>query len=380
MKLPLLSVLALGALSSFAQTHEWQTVWADEFDYTGAPDPAKWGYEIGRLRNGEAQYYTDRPENVRVENGMLVIEARKEAYSDAGYTSASVHTMSTDRQKVKYSTVGGRLEVRAKLPGVSGCWPAFWTLGADSWTSSGGWPRSGEIDVFEYIANTPHVVFANLHHLGADGFHEDNVAAYDVRRDDLSAAPVSAAFHTFRVDWHEDRIEWFVDDVKYHEAPIAASATTGDPFHKPHYLILNLAVGGSWGSPVDPAFTSARYLVDYVRVSKRVAVPANYAEWRAMEGIPADASPAEDRNGNGIPDLIDYALGDGRPTIGLQDGKLALGFGRRRADVSYAVEGSSNLRDWTTLAVNPGAVGASVIVTDTSPGSARRFLRLRISL
>jgi beta-glucanase (GH16 family) len=370
----------LGTVSASAQTYAWQQVWGDEFDYAGAPDPARWGHEIGRLRNDEAQYYTDRLENARVENGHLVIEARKESYLGAAYTSASVHTMSTDRQTVKFSTSGGRLEVRAKLPGTAGCWPAFWTMGADSWTASGGWPKSGEIDIFEYIANTPHVAFGNLHYLGADGYHKDNVAAYDVRSADYLAAPISSGYHTFRVDWHSDRIEWYFDNVKYHTVSIAPAAMSGDPFHRPHYLILNLAMGGSWGSPVDPSFASAQYLVDYVRVSQLVEVPVTYAAWQLGQGIPAGAPPAEDRNANGVADLIDYAIGDSRPAPGLQNGKLSLSFMRSRPAVTYSVECSSDLSTWTTLATNPGTVGALVTVTDTAAATPARFLRLRITL
>lgn len=248
-------------------------MWGDEFDYAGAPDPAKWGYETGYLRNNEAQYYTARPENVRVENGVLVIEARKEAYEGYQYTSASLHTLSTDRQTALFATTGGRLEVRAKLPAVSGSWAAFWTLGADSWTAQGGWPRSGEIDVFEYVAHTPHAVFGNLHYEGTDGFHHDNVKDYNLHHADWQADPFYTDFHTFRVDWYEDRIEWYVDGIKYHEVSIVGTAMAGNPFGSDHYLLLNLAVGGSWGSPIAADFTSDQYLVDYVRVYQLTTVP-----------------------------------------------------------------------------------------------------------
>lgn len=260
------SLLAILLASTAAQAQEWTLVWGDEFDYAGAPDPAKWGYETGHFRNNEAQYYTDRRENVRVENGLLVIEARKEAYSGYQYTSASIHTMTTDRKNVLFSTTGGRLEVRAKLPAVSGSWAAFWTLGADSWTEQGGWPRSGEIDVFEYVAHTPHAVFGNLHYEGTDGIHKDNVKDYNLHHTDWQAAPFHTDFHIFRVDWHEDRIEWYVDDIKYHEVSLVGTSMAGNPFGDAHYLILNLAVGGSWGSPIAEDYISDQYLVDYVRV------------------------------------------------------------------------------------------------------------------
>ncbi|MDR0532347.1 MAG: glycoside hydrolase family 16 protein [Verrucomicrobiales bacterium] len=263
----------MGGSSVCGTEYQWQEVWGDEFDYNGAPDPTKWGYEIGQLRNGEAQYYTSRPDNVRVANGTLIIEAQKESYNGAQYTSASIQTLSTDRQTVNFSTIGGRLEVRAKLPSVGGTWPAFWTMGTDSWTPQGGWPKSGEIDVFEYIANTPYVVFGNLHYAGSDGLPKDNVGSYDPRSTNLSADPLYADWHTFRVDWYPDRIEWYMDDILYHMVTIDPSQMTDNPFNKPQYLILNLAVGGSWGSPIDADFNSAELLVDYVRVSQLMAIP-----------------------------------------------------------------------------------------------------------
>jgi beta-glucanase (GH16 family) len=268
-----LAVWAFGILQA-ATSHaavEWHQVWADEFNYTGAPDPTKWGYEYGKVRNGEDQYYTNRPENVRVENGTLVIEARRENYLGASYTSASLQTLSDDKKTVKMSVTGGRLEVRAKLPSMGGAWPAFWTLGTNAWTE--GWPKSGEIDVLEYVANTPYVIFGNVHYQNADGYHSDEVGVYDPRSTNINAAPMHAAFHDFRVDWYPDRIEWYVDNTRYHQVAIDTSKMPADPFAKPHYLLLNLAVGGSWGSPIDPNFTSQQYLVDYVRVSQQGTVP-----------------------------------------------------------------------------------------------------------
>jgi beta-glucanase (GH16 family) len=272
----LLAGLTPGVSEASAQQFEWRQVWGDEFDYTGAPDPSKWGYEIGYIRNNEAQYYTDRPENVRVENGVLVIEARKESYSGYGYTSASIHTLSTDRQTVLFSTTCGRLEIRAKLPSTLRSWAAFWTLGTDTWTPEGTWPDSGEIDVLEYLTHTPQSVFANLHYKGADGTHKSASGDYNVQRDDRWDAPMlHTDFHTFRIDWHADRIEWYIDDRKYHEVSLASLAVSGSPFNSPHYLILNLAVGGDWGgmSGIASDFTTDQFLVDYVRVYHLTPVP-----------------------------------------------------------------------------------------------------------
>ena len=125
----------------------WTLVFSDEFDRPGAPDPAKWDYELGYIRNNEKQFYTSRPENVRVEGGALVIEARKEPYQGFGYTSASVNT--SGRFEFQY----GRVEVRAKLPAGTGMWPAIWTLGVNRKTV--GWPACGEIDIMENVGFEP---------------------------------------------------------------------------------------------------------------------------------------------------------------------------------------------------------------------------------
>lgn len=284
------SFLALTLTSPLiGQTQQWVQVWGDEFDVDGAPDPAKWGYEIGMLRNNENQYYTSRPENVRVENGMLVIEAKKEPYLGAQYTSASIHTMSTDRREIKFDVKGGRLEVRAKMPSVSGSWAAFWTLGIDSWTEEGGWPGSGEIDVFEYVAHTPHAVFGNVHYEGTDGYHKDSVKDFNVKSVDINAPPIHEDFHVFRVDWYEDRIEWYFDAILYHSFLIDPLAINGNALTQPHYLILNLAVGGSWGSPIDPDFVSDQYLVDYVRVYELVNVPETAGVAAMLGGLTSAA-------------------------------------------------------------------------------------------
>jgi len=130
---------------------DWKLVWSDEFDRPGLPDPAKWGYEKGFVRNQEKQYYTEaRKENARVEGGMLIIESRREEYRNAHYTSASLTTQGTA------SWTYGRMEMRAKLPTGRGIWPAFWMLGINE--SQVGWPACGEIDIMELVGFHPEVV------------------------------------------------------------------------------------------------------------------------------------------------------------------------------------------------------------------------------
>lgn len=244
-----------------------QLVWSDEFNYQGAPDRTKWNYEEGFVRNREMQYYTrDRRENARVENGMLVIEARrermgnprykagspnwKESRQGAGYTSASLTTMK--RQDFLY----GRIEVRAKLPHGGGMWPAIWTLGSDM--PQVGYPGCGEIDLMEFFGSKPDKVYANVHY-GERG--------RNMSRQGRVGIPYDDAFHVFALEWRPDRLDFFLDGVKYHSfLTDAAGKGASNPFRKPHYLILNLALGGSSGGAIDDAELPQKFLVDYVRV------------------------------------------------------------------------------------------------------------------
>jgi len=244
---------------------DWQLAWADEFNYQGLPDPAKWGYEEGFVRNHEAQYYTKaRLENARVENGMLVIEGRKEHYEPAGhpaveYTSASLVTKGLEAFQY------GRIEMRAKLPQGKGMWPAFWTLGTN--IAQIGWPRCGEDDIMEFVGKDTNHIYGTLHYAVA-GQHASDGGKVEI------AVPYDD-FHLYAVEWSPERIDFFVDDQKYHSVDLN-KAGKGDenPFRKPHYLILNLALGGEWGGPIDDTILPQKYLVDYVRVYRKPAAGA----------------------------------------------------------------------------------------------------------
>ena len=133
----------------------WTLVFADEFDTEGALDPAKWGYEIGSIRNNELQYYTSRSENVRAEKGTLLIEGRREAYQGYAYTSASINT------RGRFEFLYGRVEVRAKLPTGNGTWPAIWMLGTN--IGEVGWPTCGEIDIMENVGFEPLKIYGTVH-------------------------------------------------------------------------------------------------------------------------------------------------------------------------------------------------------------------------
>ncbi len=235
---------------------EWQLQWNDEFDYEGLPDGSKWNYEVGRIRNNEAQYYTRaREKNARVENGHLVIESHFEAYEGADFTSASVTT--SGKQAWTY----GRIEVRAQVPGGRGTWPAIWMLGSN--ISQVGWPACGEIDIMEYVGYDPNTIHSNIHTQAFN--HSIGTGKGASRRVDDPAG----SFHVYAVEWTEKRLDFFIDDVRYFSYPWQEGYGNAEwPFDKPHYLIINAAIGGSWGGQqgIDVTVFPTQYLVDYVRV------------------------------------------------------------------------------------------------------------------
>lgn len=229
-------------------------MFSDEFDTPGAPNASKWGYELGYIRNNEKQYYTSRPENVRVEGGNLVIEGRKESYQGFGYTSASINT--EGRFEFQY----GRVEVRAKLPAGVGMWPAIWMLGTNR--SSVGWPACGEIDIMENVGFEPLRIHGSVH-----------TTAYNHVKGTQKTATIDIAnpsddFHVYGMEWYPDRIDVSVDGQKYFTFRNENTGTDVWPFAAPQYLLINLAIGGSWGGQkgIDDAKMPARYAVDYVRI------------------------------------------------------------------------------------------------------------------
>jgi beta-glucanase (GH16 family) len=234
----------------------WNLVWHDEFDGTEI-NRQNWTFDIGGhgWGNGEMQYYTDRPENARIENGLLVIEARQEKYGGSYYTSARLK--SEGLQEFQY----GRFEARLKVPAGKGFWPAFWMLGSNF--SLVGWPDCGEIDIMEYVGREPDLIIGTLHgpgYSGALGISKWNRQNYDV----------ADVFHTYAIEWDENQIVWFYDDAPYHTVKREDVGSRPWAFDQPFFFILNLAVGGTLGGMVSPqtAFP-AQYLVDYVRVYEK---------------------------------------------------------------------------------------------------------------
>ncbi len=225
-------------------------IFEEGFDTAGAPDPAVWNYDLGTGANGwgnnESQYYTDRPENVVVENGLLKITARAESFSGSAYTSARIQSY----QKFEFQY--GRVEVRAKLPSGGGTWPAIWMLGADFETNI--WPAAGEIDIMEHVGNQQNTIFGST--------HDPNNFAGNARTGSTVVAGVSVDFHIYALEWTETEIRFYVDDQLYHTVSNSASL----PFNKDFFLILNVAMGGNFGGSIDPGFTESVMEVDYIRV------------------------------------------------------------------------------------------------------------------
>lgn len=275
------AIIALSSLAAFAQDNPWRLVWADEFDQGSAPNSAAWNYEEGFVRNRELQYYTkERPENVRIENGLLILEGRKERFPNARhqagasdwqrapefaeYTSGSINTAG------KVAWQYGRIEVRAKIPAGKGTWPAIWMMGDrkdnPKWR---GWPFCGEIDIMEHVGKAP----TNIHgtcHWGVDGTEHKHRSkgAYTLNHDPKSTY---GEFHIYAIEWDKDKIDFFYDDLKYFTFDIAqADMPDGsNAFRQKHYLLLNLALGGAWGGEMDDSVLPARYEIDYVRVYER---------------------------------------------------------------------------------------------------------------
>ncbi|OAV44499.1 family 16 glycosylhydrolase [Lewinella sp. 4G2] len=225
-------------------------VWSDEFNTDGAPDPSKWGYNTGTGNNGwgngESQYYTDRPDNVAVENGNLRITLKKENFSGQEYTSSRIVTEN------KYEFTYGRIDIRAQLPEGGGTWPALWMLGEDYATNT--WPGCGEIDIMEHVGNQQNTLFSSLHLPGNSGGN-----AVTQR---TTVPTISSEFHVFSAIWSPETIRFFVDDELYHTFANDASL----PFNDDFFLIFNVAIGGNFGGQIDPAFVESSMLVDYVRV------------------------------------------------------------------------------------------------------------------
>lgn len=223
-------------------------IWSEEFNSPGAPDPGKWGYDLGAggWGNNELQYYTNRLDNAIVSGGTLKIIAQKEAYNGSPYTSARL--LSKDKFSFKY----GKVEARAKLPAGAGTWPAIWMLGNNITTA--GWPACGEIDIMEHRGSELNKIFGTVHHPGHSGGNADGGT--------VTIPNVSTEFHIYGVEWTATSIKFSVDNQVFYTFPNNNTL----PFNQNFFLILNVAMGGTFGGAVDPALTSAIMEIDYIKV------------------------------------------------------------------------------------------------------------------
>jgi len=279
-KIKLVAIFMVAVFLNACNTDETQVVAEltnlvkqDEFNIDGAPDSSLWTYDLGNgtdqglepgWGNNELQFYTDRPENIKVENGLLVITAREEALNGANYTSARLTSQGLFDQQY------GRFEARIRLPLGKGIWPAFWLLGNDC--NENPWPQCGEIDIMEYLGDAPTVILGSAH---GPGYNAGDAISkeYEIENDRFDTG-----FHVFGIEWGPDYINYYVDGDLYQsitpETLAEEVVLDGDPvnagewvFNRPFYMIINMAVGGNLpGSPNAQTEFPQRMYIDYVRV------------------------------------------------------------------------------------------------------------------
>ncbi len=259
---PLLAGDAQVNSRTVASSDGWRLVWGDDFNQPNGASPAaaKWGYDVGGngWGNNELEFYTSRTNNSWIEDGQLVIEARREDFERRNFTSARLLT------RGKGAWTYGRFEARIKLPRGQGVWPAFWLLGTN--ISLVNWPACGEIDIMENIGKEPDTVHGTVH---GPGYSGGKGIGAPVKLP--SRAAISDEFHVFAVECEPDRITWFLDDRPYFKVtPANLPKGARWVFNQPKFLLLNLAVGGAWpGNPDSTTTFPQRMMVDYVRVYEK---------------------------------------------------------------------------------------------------------------
>jgi beta-glucanase (GH16 family) len=265
------ALLLLLASPAAAQTAPdgYRLVWADEFDAPGLPDPDRWTYDTARNKDGwwndEAQYYSAaHPENARVEDGRLKIEARLEALDPAAYPDWGGQQYTSARLLSATDWTYGVFEARAKLPCGRGSWPAVWMLP----TGATEWPLDGEIDIMEHVGHDPGVVHGTAH---TDAYNH----IIHTQKEGIVPVPDACdAFHVYGVTWTADYVAFAIDGVEYYRFDNdQAGVKQTWPFDRPFHLILNLAVGGFWGGAqgIDDAAFPQQFEIDWVRVYQPAA-------------------------------------------------------------------------------------------------------------
>ncbi|HEX7367151.1 MAG TPA: glycoside hydrolase family 16 protein [Pelobium sp.] len=261
--------------SSIYQEKNLRLIWSDEFNNYGAPDTTKWEFENGFVRNKEDQWY--QKENAICKGGYLVITGKRQHQLNPNFVSGS-NNWQTNRKYIEYTSASlkqkkihafkyGRVLVRAKITATQGLWPAIWTLGV-----SGNWPYNGECDIMEYYKDGLHANFAH-------GSLKANKPVWNgvfKKMETIGNPNWDKNFHVWRLDWSEDRMEIYVDDLLLNSINLSETKnlTNGvNPFKQAHYLILNLALGGENGGSLSKTKFPSKYLIDYVRIYQ--AIDAN---------------------------------------------------------------------------------------------------------
>ena len=266
-------IFVLTATQFATAQSNWELVWAEEFD-TDTLDMGNWEYQIGTgaseglfsWGNNERQYYTDREENIYLEDNKLHIRALDDSFANRSYSSARIRTK--DKADFKY----GKFEIRAKVPEGQGMWPAIWMMPTDN--VYGTWPKSGEIDIMELVGHEPNVVHGTVHY-GPDWPNNREHGGSITKSD----GNYSDDFHIYSIIWRPDQIDWFVDGQLYARTTPAHLAPHNWPFDQYFHFILNVAVGGTWpGDPDNTTEFPQEMIVDYVRVYEDVNLTSSEEE------------------------------------------------------------------------------------------------------
>ena len=264
-------VVILFSYGNTAFAIDRELVWQDEFNYEGIPDPSKWDYEEGYVRNGEKQFYRKADlKTSRVENGNLVLEGHKiDSSKDISWWASVFDDDVTDKYiSASLTTKGiqswkyGYIEVRAKIPKGRGLWPAIWMLGDNK--PKVGWPMCGELDIMEQVGYQPDVVHMTVH------TYDRNWTKNNMVTKSSPEPNLTEEFHTYGMERSATKITFYRDGLNIFSYDKESDTNSAWPFDQPMYLILNLAIGGGWGGKqgIDTSIFPQQFLIDYVRVYK----------------------------------------------------------------------------------------------------------------
>ena len=230
----------------------YKLVWNEKFS-SETLDTNSWNIELRKPGwvNNELQAYTDREQNIYIENNNLIIRAVKENYNDANYTSGRINTSG------KYSWKYGRFEIRAKIPKKKGVWPAIWLLSDNIFSE--GWPKCGEIDIMEHI-NNEDIIYGTIHSEEYNHMTETQIGG------NVTIENLDTQFHTFGLEWNSESLIWFIDDKIYHRVNKKEYFKDKWPFDSNYFLIINQAIGGFWPGNPSEDFTDSEYIIDWIKV------------------------------------------------------------------------------------------------------------------